>query len=79
MSLNDESIEATIRDNDQQETDAMPPRFEKGKHKKKKQARDISPASRYFRKPVAHDHKQIYNKDSNKKFKEILMPINKDI
>ena len=36
MSLNDESIEATIRDNDQQETDAMPPRFEKGKHKKKK-------------------------------------------
>ena len=52
MTMAEDSQETTVRDN-AHETEVLNPRFEKGKQKLKKLERDASPASRYFRKPVA--------------------------
>ena len=60
MSSTDESFEATLQTPNENTLgpEALKPRFEKEKRKKKKQ--DVSPASRYFRKPVIADSRHVY-------------------
>ena len=78
LSLSEESMEATMQEQEHREQDALIPRFEPGKRKKIKQARDVSPASRYFRKPIVADQRHV-QMPPDKDDKGILMPINKII
>ena len=63
MSSTDESFEATLQaPNENMEGETLIPRFEHAKKtKKKKPNQDVSPASRYFRKPVLADQRHVYH------------------